>query len=467
LTPAIGGGQHFRQAGAIAIRGAGENRLRRIGFALTLAWTCALGVSAPAWAAATSLVGALDPNNAQDVRLHVFTLSAPGSVSVQSWGYGGSSGAPGGTNAAGAVIGAGGFDPYVSLFSGSGSGATFLASNDDGSCPPGTVADALCGDSTLATGVLPAGTYTLAISAFLNMSLAENLGSGMLGDGFVGLGSYGTRSYLYAVDIAGATIVTPTFALSHTPNGITFGTQTINVASGPLGVVVTNVGSGNVALGALTVGGTDAARFTASSDCPLALAPGASCTIAVVFTPNAVGPFSASVTLASDASNAPEVIAVGGTGTASAVGTLAFAPAGLHFGNVPVGATAGSPIVVTNVGGASVQLGYVGASGPTPGDFTLGAGCNGLTLAPSQACTITIGFTPGAAGARSATLTVPSDASNGPTVLALAGTGFVLAPGAPIPALSPASLACLGALMLGVGVIVRRRRRRDFPKDLP
>src|SRR5204862_3769999 len=122
-----------------------------------------------------SLVGALDPNNAQDVLLHVFTLSAPGSISIQSWGYGGSSGAPGGTNAAGTVIGAGGFDPYVSLFAGSGPGATFLASNDDGSCPPGTFSDGLCGDSTLVTGTLPAGTYTLAISAFLNMSLAENL----------------------------------------------------------------------------------------------------------------------------------------------------------------------------------------------------------------------------------------------------------------------------------------------------
>ncbi len=434
-------------------------------FALAWGFAAALGALTTATAAATSLVGALDPNNAQDVRLHVFTLSAPGTVSAQSWGYGGSSGAPGGTNAAGAVIGGGGFDPYLSLFSGSGPGATFLASNDDGSCPPGTVADALCGDSTLITGTLPAGTYTLAISAFLNMSLAENLGSGTLGDGFVGLGSYGTRSYLYAVDIAGATIVAPTLALSHNPNGVTFGPQTVNVASGPLGVVVTNVGSATVTLGALTVGGADAARFAASSDCPFLLAPGASCTIAVVFTPNAVGPFSATVSLASNASNAPTVFAVGGTGTASAVGTLGFSPPGLHFGPVAVGASLGSSIVVTNVGGAPVQLGYVGAGGPTPSDFTLGAGCNGLTLAPTQSCTIGVVFAPAAVGARSATLTIPSDASNGPTVLALAGTGFVFTPGNPIPTLSSWALACLGALILGLSAHARRRCRPGFPKE--
>jgi len=414
--------------------------------------------------AQTSLVGALDPNNAQDVLLHVFTLSAPGSVSIQSWGYGGSSGAPGGTNAAGAVIGAGGFDPYVSLFSGSGAGATFLASNDDGSCPPGTLGDGLCGDSTLVTGVLPAGTYTLAVSAFLNMSFAENLGSGTLGDGFIGLGSYGTRSYLYAVDIAGATLVTPTLALSHNPNGLTFGPQTVNVASGPLGVVVTNVGSSPVALGALTVGGADAARFAAGSDCPPSLASGASCTIAVVFTPNAVGPFSATVTLASNASNAPTVIALGGTGTASLVGTLSLA--GLHFGGVLLGTSSGLAIVVTNVGGAPVQLGYIGASGATPGDFTLGTGCNGLALAPGQSCVILIVFAPQAAGARSASLTIPSDASNGPTVVGLDGLG-VVEPLTPIPALSPMLLALLGALLACSGVAVSRRRqiRNDSSKE--
>ncbi len=439
--------------------------MTRIGCAKVFAIAWAIGAVAPAWAAATSLVGALDPNNAQDVRLHVFTLSSPGTVSVQSWGYGGSSGAPGGTNAAGAVIGAGGFDPYVSLFSGSGPAATFVASNDDGNCPPGTIGDGLCGDSTLVTGTLPAGTYTLAISAFLNMSLAENLGSGTLGDGFVGLGSYGTRSYLYAVDIDGTTIVAPALALSHDPNAITFGPQTVNVASGPLGVVVTNVGSAAVTLGALTVGGADAARFGASSDCPATLAPGASCTIAVVFTPDAVGPFSATVSLASDASNAPETFAVGGTGTASAVGTLSVAPAGLHFGGLEGGLQATGSIVVTNIGGASVQLGYVGASGPAPADFTLGAGCNGLALAPTQSCTIDVVFRPLAVGARSATLTIPSDASNGPTIVALDGVGLVHQPGVPIPALSPVPLALLAALLALAAAIGRRRIRPDSSKE--
>ena len=65
------------------------------------------------------------------------------------------------------------------------------------------------------TAVLPAGTYTLAVSAFLNMSLAENLGVGNLGDGFIGLGSFGTRTNAYAVDISGRHVVAPTLQLSY------------------------------------------------------------------------------------------------------------------------------------------------------------------------------------------------------------------------------------------------------------
>ncbi len=233
-------------------------------------------------------------------------------MTIQSWGYGGSAGAPGGTNAAGTAIAGGGFDPYVSLFSGTGSTATFVASNDDGVCPPGTIADALCGDSTLVTGVLPAGSYTLAISAFLNMSLAENLGSGTLGDGFVGLGSFGTRSAANAVDISGGTLVAPAKFLAFSPNGLTFGPQTVGAASGPLAVTVTNAGSASILVGALAVGGANASNFAASTSCAGSLAPGASCVVSVTFTPDAVGPFSATVTLASDASNAPSVIAVGG-----------------------------------------------------------------------------------------------------------------------------------------------------------
>jgi hypothetical protein len=171
-----------------------------------------LFLCAPCSATSISLAGMLDPNNPNDVFLYAFSLSAPSTLTIQSYGYGGTSNAPGGRNAAGSVIPAGGFDSYVSLFNGTGSPATFLASNDDGVCPPGNPAPA-CHDSTLVMPSLAAGSYTMALSVFDNFSFAENFGSGTLGDGFIGLGDYfdaasGTvRTSNYAVDIIAPSLV--------------------------------------------------------------------------------------------------------------------------------------------------------------------------------------------------------------------------------------------------------------------
>lgn len=401
------------------------------------------------WGAATSLTGQLDPANPQDVFLYPFTLSAPATVTVQSWGYGGTLSAPGGTNANGAVIPPGGFDPYVSLFSGTGSTATFVASNDDGLCPPGTVAAGSCFDSTL-TRNLQAGAYTLAVSSFLNMSLAENYGTGNLGDGFVALGSFGVRSNAFAVDITGPAVVTPTRALGFIPNALTFGPQTLNTTSGPMTVVITSVGTAPVTTGLISAGGTNAAEFTAAGNCAsTVLAPGASCALSVSFRPTALGSRSAAITLNSDAGNNPLLVNVSGAGTSSAVAGAGFSATDLDFGGVvfPASSTP-QALIVTNIGGAPLTIGADVLGGANAGDFTLTDACTGKTINPGNNCAVTIVFRPQALGPRSATLTFNSNASNNPVTVTLRGAGVAM-PVVPIPALTNWSLLLL-SLMLGL-----------------
>ena len=203
----------------LAIEQAGTQYLRTMKLAFASSrqvvelLTLFLLTAIPASADSVSLTGALDPTNPNDVLMITFSLSGTAGVDMQSYGFGGSADAPGGTNAAGQVIAPGGFDTYFSLFQGAGAGATFLASNDDGDCPPGD-ADVACRDSTLNL-TLSAGSYVLAVGTFENLSFAENLGSGTLGDGFIGLGSYfnldtlSDTSSAYAVDIeaSGLTLV--------------------------------------------------------------------------------------------------------------------------------------------------------------------------------------------------------------------------------------------------------------------
>lgn len=104
---------------------------------------------------------------ANNVALHAFTLTAAGTVTLQSTGFA-----------------AGGVDPYFSLFAGSGIAATFIDSN---------YAQAFStGGDFLWSATLAAGAYQFALGAFANLSFAENVGSGMLADGFVGLGQAGS-----------------------------------------------------------------------------------------------------------------------------------------------------------------------------------------------------------------------------------------------------------------------------------
>lgn len=126
-----------------------------------------------------------------------FNVPAPSTMQAITFSYGG------GVNGDGSTIAHYGFQPYLSLFSASGD---FLSSTYFGTtCPAGANTNpgsGLCFDVLLDGGLLEPGNYALTISAWANMSLAENIGSGTLPDGFVGLGflDFGEDLH-YAVDV--------------------------------------------------------------------------------------------------------------------------------------------------------------------------------------------------------------------------------------------------------------------------
>jgi hypothetical protein len=102
-------------------------------------------------------------------------------------------------------VAAGGADPYLTLFQGSGRSAAFFDSNY-------TQAFSTGGDLVY-SGTLAKGTYELALGVFANLSFAENYGSGTLGDGFTGLGDPGSLGNgAYAVNVSlgsGTTLSAP------------------------------------------------------------------------------------------------------------------------------------------------------------------------------------------------------------------------------------------------------------------
>lgn len=151
-------------------------------------------VAASAWmygsAETISQTGTLA--NPEDTVLINLPLISGGSVNLQTYGFGG------GTNAAGTVIAPGGFDPFIGIFSGTGSSAVFLngtsdilANYSDGCPPAGTVTiggiPGQCGDVNLQLSGLGAGDYTILLTDAAYLPYAAFEDSGTLGDGFVDL----------------------------------------------------------------------------------------------------------------------------------------------------------------------------------------------------------------------------------------------------------------------------------------
>lgn len=95
-----------------------------------------------------------------------------------------------------------------------------------------------------------------------------------------------------------------------------------------------------------------------------------------------------------------------------------------------LGAGGTGTVAVKNTGKGPLTLGTPAAGG----DFAA-SGCAGAKVAPGAVCEVTVTFTPSAAGARNATLTIPSDDGRAPLSVALTGTGP--AP-PPVPAPAPA-----------------------------
>jgi hypothetical protein len=124
-----------------------------------------------------------------------FVVSTATTVQAITYGY------AGGTSLTGAIVPSGGLEPYLSLFDSSGD---LLTSSFSGTCP--ATANTLggnCFDVQLdTTPLLQPGTYIIALSAWENLSLAENLGTGTLADGFTGLGNLNPGENLnYAFDV--------------------------------------------------------------------------------------------------------------------------------------------------------------------------------------------------------------------------------------------------------------------------
>lgn len=171
-------------------------------------------------------------------------------------------------------------------------------------------------------------------------------------------------------------------------------------------------------------------------DQPVAVAPGATCTIKLMLLPSQSGERRATLTVSEEGFNAFSVSAqlTGRGGEPSLMPT----PAGAYGGSVLVGSSGAAPMSfsMANVAFGSVKVKSIRVEGSHPNDFHVTVdNCSGTTLpAGVSTCDLQVVFTPTAGGRRSAqvvvttrdggyaTLLVSGDAFYSPTLAASKST---------------------------------------------
>jgi hypothetical protein len=145
----------------------------------------------------------------------------------------------------------------------------------------------------------------------------------------------------------------------------------------------------------------------------------------------------------------------------AAVQAVSANPASVAFGSQTVATTSATRTVTfTSSGTVTATVGLIQIIGANAGDFAITANsCTPIPLAlpPSQTCTVTLTFTPGASGSRVATLSVTSSDPASPLQVGLSGTGTVTTV-ANVPTLSDWAMIGLN-LMLALGVLAGMNRK--------
>jgi N-acetylneuraminic acid mutarotase len=254
----------------------------------------------------------------------------------------------------------------------------------------------------VATGsvTLTSGTYTSGAVTLSGGSAMINIPAGSLAAGPDTLtASYTPDSNSSSIynGAMGSNTVTVTTVVSApvaglAPSPVTFTGQVAGTISQPMTVTLSN--TGNAALTGITpsltgINPSDFAITTGTNACGSSLAAGANCSIYVIFTPASAASFTATLSVADNASGSPQTATLNGTGVSfvSNVGTAEAA----QMVTVPI-TTAGmlSSIQALTLGAPNLDF------AATPGGTCEG----GTAYTVGQSCTVNVIFTPKYSGTR-------------------------------------------------------------------
>jgi archaellum component FlaF (FlaF/FlaG flagellin family) len=217
--------------------------------------------------------------------------------------------------------------------------------------------------------------------------------------------------FLACLFFAISAFAAPTVVFS--PTSLDFGSHEVNTTTLPVAITMTNEGNATLNISKIVAGGSFA-KFTS---CGATLAPHASCTISVFFSPETAGSTTGNVVVTDDAPDSPQRVPLKGVGVLPGAG---LSPIARDFGTVPVGQSSGSKAIkLTNQGTQALTINGIQTGSS---EFTQTSNCP-TQLNVGASCSINVTFTPSTGGTRAATLNVSDSDPSSPQQISLTGTG--------------------------------------------
>jgi hypothetical protein len=214
--------------------------------------------------------------------------------------------------------------------------------------------------------------------------------------------------------------------LSVSPLQVIFpGNTLIGHPTQPVVVTLENTSTQTITVGAATV--TPSVFAVTGNTCAASLAPQATCTVSVTFTPTAEGPVNGELTIVHGGVGNPQLVSVTGTG----VTQLIFVPSPVDFGSVQLNDTSAQKgMAIENNSGTPVTVQSISVTG----DFQLvpGGQVPPFQLQAFFGTAEPFTFTPTQLGTRTGTVTVVASDSPNPHLITFTGigigTGILVAP---------------------------------------
>lgn len=296
------------------------------------------------------------------------------------------------------------------------------------------------------TWTAPALPFTVAAGASATLSAHYAPTAAGTDTGCIALTTNASNGPTTNLAVNGTGVVPAAPRIAVAPTSLAFGNVTV-AASSPLTFTISNTGT--AALTGTVARASGTSTEFAVSPASFNVAAGGSQVVTVTYGPTGTGADAGSIAVSSNDTTAPtSSVTLSGTGVAAPAPAIALSPASLTFGSVTVGGSSSLTVQVQNPGTAPLSVTAVSrcANPVTSAEFGWSPAAP-FTVAAGGSTTVTVTYTPTAAGADAGCLAFSSNDTARPVVsLDVSGTGQVAA--APRIAVAPATLA-FGNVTLG------------------